>query len=124
MVSSLLQEAVSAAAEPPDRPGGPGQPATRHSQLVPRASSQTFTAGGLHRPSGQQEAPDLPFLKQSSRRAAQSQVVQAAKPQTNHGADRGRRAEELTGPAETFRLPICCVPAGRRGSNEAGTAFA
>lgn len=120
MVSLLLQEAVSAPAEPPDRSGGPGQSTTRHSQLVPRASSQAVPAGGLHRPPGQQEAPDLPLLKQSGRGAAQSQVVQAAEPQRRHRGDRGRRSGELTGPPETFRLPVCCVPAGRRGRKEAG----
>lgn len=120
MVSSLLQEAVSAAAEPPDGPGGPGQSAARHSQLVPGAPAQAFPAGGLHRPTGQQEAPHLPLLKQSGRRAAQSQVVQAAEPQRRSGDDGRRRPEKLSGPAEAFRLAVCRVPAGHRGRQEAG----
>lgn len=119
--SSPLQEAVSAAAEPPDRPGGPGQSTARHSQLVPGAPSQAFPAGGLHRPPGQQEAPHLPLLKQSARRDAQSQVVQAAEPQRRRRDDGRRRPEKLTGPAEALRLAVRRVPAGRRGRQEAGT---
>lgn len=118
VVSSLLQAAVSAPAEPADRPRGPGQSATRHSQLVPCAPSQALPAGGLHRPPGQQEAPDIPFLKQSGGRAAQSQTIQAAEPQRHDGR---QRPEELPGPAEAFRLPVCRVPAGRRGGQKAGT---
>lgn len=113
--SWLLQEAVPAPAEPPDRSRGPGQPAARHSQLVPGAPAQGLPAGGVHRPAGLQEAPHIPLLKQSGCGAAQSEAHRADQPQRGHRVDGRRRPEELPGPGQALPLAVC------RGGKKAGT---
>lgn len=112
-----VQETLPAAAEPPVCPRGPGQPSARHAQLLASTPSKTFPARGIHRPSGQQEAPDFPPVEQSGQWEIEISAARSSGSQRRHTGDRGRRPQALGRSSKPYGLLVGSL-SGRNGGGQ------